>query len=192
MIFSDLAIKALIAEDLFRISPFAEENIRPASICLLLGEELIIHAPPQGPIDLIDTTTFPTANNYRISDTQTYTLLPKQFILGITKERIGLSKSISGHISNISGLARLGLTVALSTHVCPGFGEKNPRPLTLEIINHCEFPIILRAGLRICHLLLSPTEPTSLNGYDEMFPGKYTSTGAGLSEYAAQEFQVRG
>ncbi|MDP1594363.1 MAG: dCTP deaminase [Gallionella sp.] len=184
MVFSDLGIRRLIEQGLLKVVPFADSSIRPASICLHLSDDLLIFEGAKTVVDLDDSATFPNSRRISMSTTGNYELLPNQFLLGATKESIALSKQLVGHVSNISGLARLGISVALSTHIAPGFGESLSRPLTLEIYNASSSIIRLRPSIRICHLLISPVEPTASVGYDDMFPKKYINPSPGSSEYS--------
>lgn len=173
MALSNVAIKNMINQGDLKISPLAEDSIRPASICLHMSDKILIFPPQQTIIDPTNPDTYPSAKQLILSQEQGYNLAPNEFLLASTLESVGLSKKITGYISNISGLARLGVTVALSTHVAPGFGELAPRPLTLEIYNSSQFTIKIKPDIRICHLILHSATPPSSKGYDELFPKKY-------------------
>nr|WP_141233172.1 hypothetical protein [Pseudomonas sp. Irchel 3E19] len=159
-----------------------ELNIRPGSICLHLAAEVMVFEMPPKPVDLLQSITYPKLIGENILD-EGYVLNPGHFILAGTMEKVGLSESIGGELSNLSGLARLGLNVLLSTHVAPGFGAKEPKAFTLEIHNVAPFPLVLRAGMRICHLILHKMSTSASIGYDELMADKYMSGAPSGSEY---------
>lgn len=174
MVISNEAIKRFLSLGHLNIVPLNADSIRPASVCLHLSEQILTFNTAHEPVDPTDETTYPPTESFLMTLDTGYDLAPNEFILAATSESIGLSKSLTGHLSNISGLARLGVTVALSTHVAPGFGELCARPLTLEIHNASRFFIRIKPGIRICHLILSEMVPPASIGYDEMFPKKYS------------------
>jgi len=173
----------LIASKKLAIDPLKHDALRPASICLHLGSDLLTVRSHPSLIDPNDVATYPKQKKLSLSEHDTYVLSPGEFILGATVEKISLSNEILGHISNISGLARLGLNVVFSTHIAPGFGSLSPRPLTLEIHNASRTSLILRPNMRICHLLVSRVYPKATAGYDELFPNRYLGNGPSESEY---------
>ncbi len=179
---SDVAIKCFIDAGDVNIVSRSDINIRSASICLKLDDTIGIFSESSKEIDPDDSSTYPELNKVIINDD--FIIKPNQIILASTLEYIGLSNKISGHVSNISGLARLGLNVILSTHISPGFGWSEPRPITLEIHNVSSSPIVLRPNMRICHLILFELNPPASFGYDDAFPNKYRNNKASKSEYS--------
>ncbi len=76
-------------------------------------------------------------------------LLPFDFVLGITKERIQLPDDVLGYICMRSRFARMGLSVNLnSPFVHSGVNNKQ----VLEIFNASRNTLVLRPGERICQL----------------------------------------
>lgn len=172
MVFSGEDIIRSVNNKEILISPFDRSLLRPSSYCCTLGGEIYCFEGDGETIDLLDSSSYPSLKTISIKD-KPYVLPPSGFILAETKETFGLGCKVTGHISNISGLARVGLSVALSTHVASGFGAVTPRPLALEIKNISMFHIGLVAGVRICHLVFLKNLSESSCGYDEMFPDKY-------------------
>jgi dCTP deaminase len=186
MFFSDEGLRRILDDGDLVVTPLLSDAIRPASITLHLAAALMDLQTTDSPVDPLDEATYPVPRHH-ICGANGFIIPPKGFLLGATIEKVALSKNIVGHLSNISGLARLGLTVAMSTHIAPGFGYGCPRQLTLEIYNASTCSILLRPKMRICHLLLSKLETTSIAGYDQLFPQKYSGDGPGTSEYSSSD-----
>ncbi|MBD8120358.1 dCTP deaminase [Pseudomonas lutea] len=183
MILSDEDIARLMISGELVVDDKYMVEMQSASICLHLSDDIIVFLGAESEeVDLRQAATYPATTEQKIEPSG-YVLQPDQFILGATKERIGLPNSISGHLSNISGLARLGLNTILSTHISPGFGTASPRPITLEIKNSSKFPIRIFSGMRICHLIFMSLLTQTSNGYDERNPGKYCSNSPQGSEF---------
>ena len=87
---------------------------------------------------------------------------PGDFVLGITKEKIHLPSNIAGLLEGRSRFARLGVLIHVSASIIkPGVNNKQ----VLEIKNLGNSDILLKAGTRICQLLLMRTESnTSYHG----------------------------
>ena len=164
MILSDDLIVQRIKDNAISVVPFEGANLRSASICLRLGE-FCARLEGKGVIDLMESESYPELNRIRIDD-QGMTVAPKEFLLCGTLERVGFGREHCGVISNLTGLARLGLGIALSGFVSPGYGENSPLPLTLELYNHGPAPLRLYAGMRICHLIVCQLGSKSLTSYD--------------------------
>jgi dCTP deaminase len=180
--FSNSDIQSLLLDGSLVVISEKDLNIRPGSICLHLAAEVMVFDMPPQPVDLSKSITYPELVGEKIFD-EGYILNPGQFILAGTMEKVGLNESIGGELSNLSGLARLGLNVLLSTHVAPGFGGKEPKAFTLEIHNVAPFPLVLHAGMRICHLILHRMNTVASIGYDELMADKYKSGAPSGSEY---------
>ncbi len=165
MLESDNQIRSLILDGRIRIEPFDDRFIRPASICLRLGS-VYLTPGTDGSVDIGRENTYPKFEAREGSYECPIYIPPKSFILGHTLERIALPRTHAAWISNLSGLARLGIGVVLSSFVSPGFGERCSATLTLEISNFLNVPVYLRPGMRICHLLLFRLDRESSESYD--------------------------
>lgn len=166
------------------IIPFKPSSLRPGSVCLHLSSEFItLETGSGGVVDVLSPQSYPAENRMIIKETEGIIIPPSGFLLGCTAEKIGLSNSLLGMLSNISGLARLGLNVLFSTHVAPGFGHKLPKKIALEIFNASNGPIRIYPGMRICHLSIGRLSQESSMGYDQIFPDKYEGGGLTSSEF---------
>jgi len=184
MMLSNIDIVRHIDQGLITISPLEQTLIRPASINLRLGTSFLL-PETDVTVDLKSRETFP---KYYELDANIFTLEPKKLVLANTHERIGLCRNVAGWLSNVSGLARLGLNVVGSNLVSPGFGEDEPTTLTLELYNFLDKPIKIYSGMRICHLVLFEVLTKSSIGYDELV-GTYSHQSEARSSQYFQEMQ---
>ena len=159
MILSDRDIEAAIQQGHIVIEPYDPDELQPASYDIRLGDQLRLP-------DAAGTSKLVTFEEYELK--------PQEFVLGTTVERIQVPDFLVGRIEGKSSLGRMGLSI----HTTAGFIDPGFRgPLTLEIYNHSQVPITLRAGQHIGQL--SFTQLTS--------PARrpYGSTGLG-SHYQDQ------
>lgn len=143
-----------------KIEPFKRTQISGSSIYLTLDDEFRIFEDKD-----IDTKSI--LNLDKISNkikTKKLVLEPGDFVLGITKERIKLPEDICGWLEGRSRFARIGLSIHLTSNFLhPGTHNKQ----VLEIKNASGSRILLRAGVKICQLILEKVE----GGVD--YKGKY-------------------
>ncbi len=138
-----------------RIEPFDPEQIGPASIDLHLGPELrMLTLRQNGPVPVTDNGD-PDIETEVVRFDEPYVLDPGRTVHGITRERLCFPPDICGWIEGRSRIARLGLTV----HVTSGFvhpGVSNHQ--VLEMSNVSGVPLAIHPGIRICQIVLQRTE----------------------------------
>jgi len=157
------------------IQPFRQECVEPASIDLHLSDEFLVpDISNVRCVDLDDPIDFMRRVEVGIEG---YVLHPGEFILGVTEERVTLPANIVGKIEGKSSLGRLGLMV----HVTAGFIDPGFRgPVTLEMKNLLQVPIVLRPGKKICQIAFALMDAPALNPYK----GRYQdSKGVVASRY---------
>ncbi len=171
MILSSEDIKNYLRTKDIDVTNLNENSFRPSSICLTLGR-IFTFEQCSNVVDVNDRASYPVSTE--VDDfVSGFILPPKGFILGFTFEEIYLSREFQGALSNISGLARLGLDTIGSSHVAAGFGAEYPKSLVLEIFNKSTWPIKLQMGMRVCHLTIYKQNTASLEGYDSISEFKY-------------------
>lgn len=90
---------------------------------------------------------------------------PSTLTLVSTKERIFIPKGLVGVVYGKSSLARIGLVVhQTGSYVDTGFHGD----ITMELVNHNEYPIRLYDGCPIGQLVLFTTTGIPTNVYNEM------------------------
>ena len=151
------------------MSPLEEGQIQPASVDIRLGNMFsIIEDLPRGVIDLENEI------QYRTMETDTYVLLPGQFVLATTMEYIELPDNLTAFVEGRSSLGRMGLFIQNAGWVDPGFrGE-----ITLELFNANRCAIELKAGRRVGQLVFAEMDGSALHPYQGKYQGQTGATGS--------------
>ena len=121
MILSDKTIIKMLENKTLSIYPFEKQQIQPASVDIRLGDTFsIIEDSSTGIITLENEI------KYKTIKTNTYVLLPGQFVLATTMEYFALPANMTAFVEGRSSLGRLGLFIQNAGWVDPGFkGENN-------------------------------------------------------------------
>lgn len=169
MILSDKTIKRMLDEKSLIIEPCAAEQIQPASVDIRLGSTFsVVEDTPSGII---------TLNNeikYRTITTDTYLIMPGQFVLATTMEYFELPDDLTAFVEGRSSLGRMGLFIQNAGWVDPGFkGE-----ITLELFNANRCAIELRSGRRVGQLVFAQMDEAALNPYRGKYQGQRGATGS--------------
>ncbi|MFH0752549.1 MAG: dCTP deaminase [archaeon] len=155
MILSKNEILKLIKKKKVVITPFSKNQVGPASIDLTLGNEFRVYKK-KTKIDLKEATDYRKFTEPVTIDE--ITLKPREFILGISKEKIKLPLDICGILTGRSRFARLGLAIhATASLIQPGVNNKQ----VFEITNFSDNELTLHAGTKICQLMLVKTKGKS-------------------------------
>jgi deoxycytidine triphosphate deaminase len=96
-------------------------------------------------------------------------LEPGDFVIGQVKEKITLSKKMTGTILNRNSLIRMGLNVNLPTYINPGY--QGQLPIVLK--NNGNFSLEIIPGMCICQLVLHDVEPVPNQDYQARSDAKY-------------------
>ena len=129
-----------------KIEPFSSNNIKGSSIDLTLDDKFRIF---YGDVDGEDYRKYS-----RLITKNKIVLEPGDFILGITKEKITL-KNLCGWLQGRSTYARIGLGIHVTANfIHPGVSNKQ----VLEIKNLNNYKIRIKAGMKICQLILDRVE----------------------------------
>ena len=155
--------KELIAE------PLEQGQIQPASIDIRLGNTFsIVEDTSTGIINLENEI------KYKTITTDSYILLPNQFVLATTMEYFDLPDDLTAFVEGRSSLGRMGLFIQNAGWVDPGFkGE-----ITLELYNANRCAIELKAGRRVGQLVFAKMDNTALNPYNGKYQGQKGATGS--------------
>ncbi len=149
-------ITKAIENNLINIEPLDKSMIGPGSIDLTLDNYFRIFTEQTGVYHIKDDSHFEDITKLiTIKDGNFITINPGEMILGITKEKITLSNTISGRLEGRSRFARFGLAV----HVTAGFmqpGISNQQ--VLEIVNLGHTPLALYPGTKICQFIFERCE----------------------------------
>ena len=108
MILSDQAILTRLENGSLSISPLEKEQIQPASVDIRLGNTFsVIEDSPSGVITMDQEITYKTIQS------DTYVLLPGQFILATTMEYFVLPDDLTAFVEGRSSLGRMGLFIQI-------------------------------------------------------------------------------
>ncbi|MBU0471683.1 MAG: dCTP deaminase [Nanoarchaeota archaeon] len=142
-------IEKAIKEKKVRIEPYNKENIGSASIDLTLDRKFRYFKQEVNEIEITEEVNFEDYTEF--IETEQYLLYPKEFVLGITKEKITLSKNLCGWLQGRSRFARLGFSIHITaSFLQPGISNKQ----VLEIFNASNKPLMLKAGTKVCQLII--------------------------------------
>ncbi|MFW9802123.1 MAG: dCTP deaminase [Candidatus Thorarchaeota archaeon] len=172
MMLSDVDIEKAIKEGSILIDPFSLDSLGPCSIDLRLDSVFRIYNPGT-PIDVENRDELDKDTKLVDTEGKPFMILPGQFILGQTIERIRISSSYAALLEGKSSIARLGIIVHAAGLVNPGTGLKMPGRLTLEI--YCEnlSPVLLRPGMSIVQIMFVPLSSPAKRGYDDRAESHY-------------------
>lgn len=159
----------MLEEKSLIIEPLEIEQVQPASVDIRLGNTFsIVEDSSTGIINLEDEIKYKTI----ISDT--YILLPNQFVLATTMEYFALPNDLTAFVEGRSSLGRMGLFIQNAGWVDPGFkGE-----ITLELYNANRCAIELKASRRVGQLVFSKMDNFALNPYNGKYQGQKGATGS--------------
>lgn len=174
MILSDVDLRRRIDAGDLVIDPLddPEMQIQPATIDLRLGTEFLefqhaniscIHPNREREIDeYVDETVVPEGEEF--------ILHPDDFVLGTTKERIGVPDDLVGHVHGRSSLGRLAVVVHATAGLCdPGFSGH----VTLELSNLGAAPVALTPGMRISQMTFTELSTAAERPYGAERGSKY-------------------
>ena len=107
----------------------------------------------------------------QVSTDPSYSLAPRTLLLAWTKESLTLPvhSRLAARVEGKSSLARLGIGIHITAPtIHAGFKGQ----LQLEIVNHGPTEVVLRAGMRICQLIIEMTLGAPEKGYTGLFAGQ--------------------
>ena len=111
---------------------------------------------------------------YKTIISDSYILLPNQFVLATTMEYFELPDDLTAFVEGRSSLGRMGLFIQNAGWVDPGFkGE-----ITLELYNANRCAIELKAGRRVGQLVFAKMDDKALNPYKGKYQGQKGATGS--------------
>lgn len=169
MILSDKTILRMMEEKTLSIFPLTPEQIQPASVDIRLGDTFSIVEDSAAGIISLDSQIA-----YKTIQTDTYLLLPGQFVLATTMEYFELPDDLTAFVEGRSSLGRMGLFVQNAGWVDPGcHGE-----ITLELYNANRCAIELKAGRRVGQLVFAKLDDVALNPYRGKYQGQTGATGS--------------
>ena len=169
MILSDRTILKMLDEKSLVINPVTKEQIQPASVDIRLGNTFgVVDDTPSNII------TLESQINYKTITTDTYLIMPGEFVLATTMEYFELPDNLTAFVEGRSSLGSMGLFIQNAGWVDPGFkGE-----ITLELYNANRCAIELKAGRRVGQLVFAEMDAPAINPYNGKYQGQMGATGS--------------
>ena len=151
------------------INPVTKEQIQPASVDIRLGNTFSV--VDDTPSNII---TLESQISYKTITTDTYLIMPGEFVLATTMEYFELPDNLTAFVEGRSSLGRMGLFIQNAGWVDPGFkGE-----ITLELYNANRCAIELKAGRRVGQLVFAEMDAPAINPYNGKYQGQMDATGS--------------
>ncbi len=151
MILTKKVILEEIKKGRLKFTPLNKRNIGSDSVDLTLDDKFRIFNHKK--VTLNENVDY--KKHSKLIKRDKLTLMPGQFILGITKEKINLPDDVCGFLYGRTRFARFGLSIH-STAMFIHAGVRNKQ--VFEITNNSNVPLVLKAGTKIAQLILVRTE----------------------------------
>jgi dCTP deaminase len=146
MILSKKVLLKEIRDKKIKITPYNRRNIGGASIDITLDDKFRIFKSEK--VKLTENSDYKKYS--KLVRRKEILVMPGQFVLGITKEKIKLPNNICGWIYGRTRYARFGLSVhSTASFIQPGVNNKQ----VFEISNKSNMPLILKAGTKIGQII---------------------------------------
>lgn len=169
MILSDITLTEMLRTGELKMFPLTEGQIQPASIDIRLGDTFSVVEDSSSGIITLESEI-----SYKTIKTDTYLLLPGQFVLATTMEYIELPDDLTAFVEGRSSLGRMGLFIQNAGWEDPGFkGE-----ITLELFNANRCAIELKAGRRVGQLVFAKMDRCAQKPYRGKYQGQTGATGS--------------
>jgi dCTP deaminase len=153
-------ILRLVDSGTVQVDPLREDQVGPGSIDLHLGNEFRVFKKLRNACVVEEGISLEELSD-RVEVDDSFTLMPGETVLGITRERIKLPANVCGWLEGRSRFARIGLVIHMTaSFVQPGVNNRQ----VLEIGNLAPFPLVLKPGVRICQIILERTEGAASYG----------------------------
>lgn len=176
---SDIDIKKAIAGGEITISPLSPDLIQPSSIDVRLFSKFLTFEQHGDAIDPAEEQRMVEIN---VDPHSPFMLMPGEFALASTYERLWLDRGIAARLEGKSSLGRLGLlTHATAGFIDPGF-EGN---VTLELSNLTRRPIKLWPGMKIGQLCFFRLDQEAEYPYGSREVGSHYQAQAGPTPSAS-------
>jgi dCTP deaminase len=146
MILSDRTIREEIDAGRIRIEPFDPDAIQPSSVDLHVDAQFRVFANSRYPYIDVKSPMPDLTDLVEVHEGEPFILHPGEFVLGSTRERVGIPDDMVARLEGKSSLGRLGLLIhSTAGYVDPGWDGY----LTLELSNVANLPITIYPGMKI-------------------------------------------
>ena len=165
MILTDSDIKKAIQEGSVVVESNREVIIAPSCMKFRLSSNVYQIDDHASTVDVKKKNTYPTLKLINPSKNGGLLIRKGSVYLASTKEKIAIEPNLAGMIDGTTNLARLGLSVCLSSHISAGFGHTKPGVITIEITSQAVNEILIHPNMVICNIILFKTLGRATNFY---------------------------
>ncbi len=158
-VLSDRTIREQLRAGRIVLDPLDESCIQPASVDLHLDGLFRVFLNHTMAVIDVKQDLSKLTELVEVGDDGVFVLHPGEFVLGSTRERIGMPDDLVARVEGKSSLGRLGLLIhSTAGFVDPGFDGH----ITLELSNVANLPITLYPGMKIGQIsFLEMTTPVT-------------------------------
>lgn len=198
MTYSDHDIMRAMASGQICIDPFTTDDLQPASIDMHLGNTFKVIKPnssrrTMGPAGygerrVIDPRV--PIEYEEFGPVEEFILLPNDFVLAPTVERITINNCVVGRMEGKSSLGRMGLIIhSTAGFFDPGFDGQ----ATLELSNLTDWPLVLYPGMAICQFSVAMLMTPARRSYgDSALRSKYQGQEGPTESRIHENFVTKG
>ncbi len=168
MVLSDRDLLKLIENGDLKITDFDIKQLGPTSIDLRLNPHIVKYS-----CEKVDLCKSEFITNDIIIDENGYELLPSEFIVASTYEKVTIPNGYQAFIETRGCIARAGLQVHNADgHIDPG----SDHVITLEIVNNNNIPVIIYPNMYICQIFILKLTSECDKPYSGKYLGQTTPT----------------
>jgi dCTP deaminase len=174
VILSDRSLREAIDAGRLVVDPLDDDAIQPSSIDVRLDNRFRTFYTARHPYIDVKLPMDDLTELVEVKPDEAFILHPGEFVLGSSRERIGIPPDLAARLEGKSSLGRLGLmTHSTAGFLDPGFQGH----VTLELSNVANLPITLYPGMRIGQIavfqLTTPAErPYGSRGVRSKYQGQ--------------------
>ena len=156
--------------------PIVADQVSPSAVDLRLSNNFTVFNSPApagvsmaidlAKIENVEAIAEAYGEERTVPPGETFSLMPGQFVLAYTKERVKLPNYLSGRIEGRSSFARLGISIH---QTAPTVHATFEGQLRLEILNNGPYECRLSPDLRICQLVLERLGSPAITRLNSLF-----------------------
>ena len=174
MILSDREIRTRIESGDIKISPMDPSKIGPCSVDLTLSSKFQIFKGYGRYFDAGNKKQIESMTEMiEVDQEEGFLLMPGQFVLASTQEKISISPKLAATLEGKSSVARMGIIVHAAGLVNPGTGTSKPTQLTLEIYCMSGNSVRLPPGMEIIQIIFHELTSEASVTYDQRKTSSY-------------------
>ena len=180
MILSDESITTLLRNKTLEITGMPPSSLQSASVDLRLGRQFAL-LEYWSDMEILNFNSDP---KYLKVEAEEFVVPAHSFILGTTMETVKLPGNITAFLEGRSSIGRMGLFIQNAGWVAPGFKGQ----IILELYNANTMPIRLKAGHRICQIVLCEMSSRPKTPYQGKYQDQKGVVGSLISKDKENQF----